>query len=107
LACLRQCCVDGLFLLKEQEIPVDLLQKGDIVKVCCCRSFGSIHTLGPSCFVCALVQVIRGRKLPADGEIVFGSSSIDESMITGEAAHSMAAFSSLAAVLLAGHRACR
>jgi hypothetical protein len=38
------------------------------------------------------VQVIRGRKLPADGEIVFGSSSIDESMITGESAHSMVAF---------------
>jgi cation transport ATPase len=53
------------------------------------------------------VQVIRGRKLPADGEIVFGSSSIDESMITGEAARCTVAFSSLAAVLLAGHRACR
>jgi Cu+-exporting ATPase len=43
-----------------QLIPVDLLQKGDVVKV------------------------LPGGRIPTDGRIVFGSSYVDESTITGE-----------------------
>ena len=45
---------------EEAEIPVSLLNKGD------------------------LVRVRPGEKVPIDGEVVDGSSSIDESMLTGE-----------------------
>lgn len=44
----------------EREIPIELLKKGDIVKV------------------------IPGDKIPVDGIVTQGSSSVDESMITGE-----------------------
>jgi Cu+-exporting ATPase len=44
----------------EEEVPVDALQPGD------------------------LVRVRPGEKIPSDGQIAEGSSSLDESMITGE-----------------------
>ncbi len=44
----------------EEEISADLIQKGDILKV------------------------YPGEKIPTDGVIVYGSSAIDESMVTGE-----------------------
>ncbi len=43
-----------------KRIPVDLVQKGDIVKV------------------------LPGGRIPTDGEIVLGSTHVDESMITGK-----------------------
>lgn len=46
---------------KEKEIDINLVQKGDIIKV------------------------VPGTQVPADGVIVFGSTTIDEAMITGEA----------------------
>ena len=45
---------------KEEEVPVDAIQKGD------------------------LLRVRPGEKVPIDGVIVDGQSNIDESMITGE-----------------------
>lgn len=47
-------------VLDEEEIATDLIQKGDVLKV------------------------YPGEKIPTDGTIMFGSSAIDESMITGE-----------------------
>eukprot|EP00457_Paulinella_chromatophora_P001080 gb/GEZN01001082.1/.p1 GENE.gb/GEZN01001082.1/~~gb/GEZN01001082.1/.p1 ORF type:complete len:1034 (-),score=133.08 gb/GEZN01001082.1/:168-3269(-) len=47
-------------LIGEEEVAASLLYKGDVVKV------------------------VRGWKLPADGHVVYGQSSVDESMITGE-----------------------
>lgn len=45
---------------KEMMIPIDKVQKGDVIKV------------------------KPGEKIPVDGEIISGETSIDESMITGE-----------------------
>ncbi|MHA2031082.1 MAG: heavy metal translocating P-type ATPase, partial [Candidatus Kariarchaeaceae archaeon] len=47
-------------ITSEKEIPVELIQRGDIMKV------------------------YPGGKIPTDGEITEGFSSIDEAMITGE-----------------------
>jgi len=47
-------------VVDEREVPANLLKRGDVVKV------------------------VRGSKIPADGEVIFGESTVDESMITGE-----------------------
>jgi hypothetical protein len=35
------------------------------------------------CVYVVSLQVVRGTKIPADGEVVFGSAFVDEAMITG------------------------
>jgi len=46
-----------------------------------------------------IVKVIRGASIPADGRVVFGVMSVDESMVTGE---SMPILKSLDSVVLGG-----
>jgi Cu+-exporting ATPase len=50
---------DGV-IKSEELVPIELLQEGDVIKV------------------------IRGGKVPCDGEVVWGHGTVDESMITGE-----------------------
>ena len=47
-------------ILNEYDISTELVEKGDIVKI------------------------LRGSRVPLDGKIIYGISSIDESMLTGE-----------------------
>ncbi|UZJ52709.1 hypothetical protein CBS101457_002029 [Exobasidium rhododendri] len=51
---------DGKLLRQEKKVPSELIQRGDYVKV------------------------IPGEKIAADGIVVQGQSSVDESMVTGE-----------------------
>lgn len=52
---------DGKGMSAERKVPSELIQRGDIVKV------------------------VPGEKIVADGIVIRGSSSVDESMVTGEA----------------------
>ncbi|CAG8449526.1 10508_t:CDS:1 [Diversispora eburnea] len=47
-------------IIEEKKIPTELIQMGDIVKI------------------------VPGNKIPADGIVTSGSSTVDESMVTGE-----------------------
>ncbi|KAI9222155.1 E1-E2 ATPase-domain-containing protein [Blastocladiella britannica] len=52
---------DPGLVTKEQDIAAELVQVGDILRV------------------------LPGDRIPADGEVVFGTSTVDEAMVTGEA----------------------
>lgn len=58
-ACLLTMDKDGK-IIGEEEVAIELVQIGDVLKV------------------------VRGAQIPADGEVIFGSGKVDESMVTGE-----------------------
>eukprot|EP00879_Flechtneria_rotunda_P008205 GHRR01008597.1.p1 GENE.GHRR01008597.1~~GHRR01008597.1.p1 ORF type:complete len:1246 (+),score=514.64 GHRR01008597.1:1407-5144(+) len=60
-AVLLEMSKDGQSVKAAREIPAELVQVGDILRV------------------------TPGATIPADGEVVFGISAVDESMLTGEA----------------------
>ncbi len=60
-------------VISEQSIDSNLIQKGDYLKVC---RFSNDFSL--------IIKVVPGERIPIDGVVVSGETSIDESMITGE-----------------------
>eukprot|EP00878_Enallax_costatus_P022495 GHUV01023866.1.p1 GENE.GHUV01023866.1~~GHUV01023866.1.p1 ORF type:complete len:272 (+),score=28.80 GHUV01023866.1:23-817(+) len=60
-AVLLKLAEDGQTVISAREIPAELIQVGDILRV------------------------MPGATVPADGVVIYGKSSVDESMITGEA----------------------
>ncbi|TYZ65357.1 hypothetical protein PybrP1_012681 [[Pythium] brassicae (nom. inval.)] len=60
VATLLVLSADGQRVVKEQIVPIDLVQRGDVLKV------------------------VRGSSVPADGVVVYGEGRLDEAMLTGE-----------------------
>lgn len=60
-------------VISEQSIDSNLIQKGDYLKV---SRFSNDFSL--------IIKVVPGERIPIDGVVVSGETSIDESMITGE-----------------------
>jgi len=68
-------------IIEEKEVDTNLIQKGDLLKVDSLLFAHLTKLLMGSSFI----KVVPGEKIPVDGQVVSGTSTTDESMLTGEA----------------------
>lgn len=81
-------------MTSEKVISVDLVQRGDVLKVnnypIIFRkkqnyvAFTKIKLSSHHSFLSFKFKVVPGSKVPVDGRVIFGNSTCDESLITGE-----------------------